>query len=82
MKTKKELNIATDELQEIVEKEYAGVKLQYNEVYYLDYIMDENTGLINSNLLEKYHIKNQMDRNIKVMKNAYHIAKGSADSLL
>ena len=61
MKTKKVLtreNIPTEELQEIVETEYPGVKLQYNEVYYLDYIIDENTGLINKDVLEKYYTKN------------------------
>lgn len=81
METKKVLtreNIPTDELQEIVEKVYKGVKLQYNEVYYLDYIVDENTGLINKGVKEKNYTKNQMERNIKALKNAYHIAKGAA----
>ena len=81
METKKVLtreNIPTDELQEIVEKVYKGVKLQYNEVYYLDYIVDEDTGLINKDVKEKNYTKNQMERNIKALKNAYHIAKGSA----
>lgn len=81
METKKVLtreNIPTDELQEIVEKVYKGVKLQYNEVYYLDYIVDEDTGLINKDVKEKNYTKNQMERNIKALKNGYHIAKGSA----
>lgn len=68
-------NIPTDELQEIVETVYKGVKLQYNEVYYLDYIVNEYTGLINKDVEEKNYTKNQMERNIKALKKAYHIAK-------
>ena len=81
METKKVLtrkNDPTDELQGIVEKVYKGVKLQYNEVYYLDYIVDEDTGMIDKNVKEKHYTKNQMDRNLKALKNAYHVAKGSA----
>lgn len=78
METKKVLtreNISIDELQEIVEKVYKGVKLQYNEVYYLDYIVDEDTGLISKDVKEKHYTKNQMERNIKSLKIAYCIAK-------
>lgn len=81
METKKVFtreNTPTDELQTSVEKVYKGVKLQYNEVYYLDYIVDEDTGLINKDVMDKHYTKNQMERNIKALKNAYHIAKGAA----
>lgn len=81
METKKILtreNKPTEELQGIVNKVYRGNNLQYNEVYSLDYIVDENTGLIDKNVKEKHYTKNQMDRNIKAMKSAYHVAKGSA----
>lgn len=81
METKKVLtrkNITTDELYDVVEKVYKGIKLQYNEVFYLDFIVDEETGLISEDLKDKYYTKNQMERNIKALKNAYHIAKGSA----
>lgn len=71
-------NIPTDEMQEIVEKVYKGVKLQYNEVYYLDYIVDEDTGLISKDEKERHYTKNQMERNIKALKNAYNVAKGAA----
>lgn len=74
METKKILtreNIPTDELQNIVEKVYKGIKLQYNEVYYLDYVVDENTGLINKNVKEKHYTKTQMDRNIKEIKQSF-----------
>lgn len=81
METKKILtrdNSTTDELTVVVEKEYKGIKLKYNEFFYLDYSVDENTGLINKETKEKYYTKNQMQRNIKTLKNAYHIAKGAA----
>ena len=71
-------NITTDELSAVVKKEYKGVKLEYNEFYYLDYSVDENTGKINTDSKEKYYTKKQMERNIKALKNAYHIAKGAA----
>lgn len=64
-------NIPTDELQNIVEKMYKGIKLQYNEVYYLDYVVDEGTGFINKNVKEKHYTKTQMDRNIKEMKQSF-----------
>ena len=81
METKKILtrdNSTTDELTVVVEKEYKGIKLKYNEFFYLDYSVDENTGLINKETKEKYYTKNQMQRNTKALKNAYHIAKGAA----
>ncbi len=81
METKKILtrdNSTTDELTVVEEKEYKGIKLKYNEFFYLDYSVDENTGLINKETKEKYYTKNQMQRNIKALKNAYHIAKGAA----
>lgn len=84
METKKVLtreNIPTDELQGIVEKVYKGVKLQYNEVYYLDYIVDEETGMISNDVKEKHYTKSQMERNIKALKNSYNIAKGSASPI-
>ena len=71
-------NSATDELHEVVEKVYKGIQLHYNEVFYLDNSVDENTGLISEEVKDKHYTKNQMERNIKALKNAYHIAKGSA----
>jgi len=81
METKKVLtreDSPTDELQGIVNKVYRGLNLQYNEMYYLDYTVDEETGLISKDVQEKHYTKNQMEQNIKALKNAYHIAKGSA----
>jgi len=53
METKKILtrdNTTTDELYSIVEKVYKGIKLEYNEAFYLDFSVDETTGLINKDL--------------------------------
>lgn len=81
METKKILtreNIPTDELSATVIKSYKGMNLEYTEVFYLDHAVDEETGLIDKSLKDKYYTKNQMDRNMKALKNAYHIEKGSA----
>lgn len=81
METKKVLtreNIPTDELQTTVDIAYKGVTLQYNEAYYLDYIVNDDTGVINKNVQEKHYTKNQMDQNLRALKNAYLVAKGSA----
>ena len=71
-------NTTTDELYAVVEKVYKGIKLEYNEAFYLDYCVDEDTGLINKDLKDRHYTKNQMERNSKALKNAYHIAKGAA----
>lgn len=81
METKKVLtrdNIATDELQAIAEKVYKGVKLTYTEVYYLDYEVNEDTGIINKEKRVKYYTKNQINRNMQALKSAYLVAKGAA----
>ncbi|NMH27998.1 helix-turn-helix domain-containing protein [Flavobacterium silvaticum] len=71
-------NELTYELTEIVERVYKGVHLSYEEFYYLDYEVDEDSGMVNKEKKVKHYTKNQMDRNIKALKNSYHIAKGSA----
>lgn len=81
METKKVLtreNIPTEELTTNVEKLYKGINLEYTEVFYLDYVVDEDTGLINKGMMDKHYTKNQMERNMKALKNAYLIAKGAA----
>jgi DNA-binding transcriptional regulator YiaG len=81
METKKVLtreNIPTEELSAPVTKVYKGIKLEYTEVFYLDNVVDEETGMINKDLKDRHYTKTQMERNIKALKNAYHIAKGSA----
>lgn len=81
METKKVLtrgNVPTDELNSVVEKFYKGTKLKYPEVFYLDYVVDENTGLVSEDIKDKCYTKNQMERNVKALKNAYLISKGVA----
>jgi DNA-binding transcriptional regulator YiaG len=70
-------NTPATELQRVVEKVIKGVKLTYNEVYYLDYDVNEDTGMINKNKSVEHYTKDQTTRNIKAQKSAYHIAKGS-----
>lgn len=71
-------NIPTDELSETVTILHKGIHIEYKEVYYLDFAVDEDTGMENRNVIEKHYTKNQMERNMKALKNAYHIAKGAA----
>lgn len=70
-------NEPTDELQRIVVKEFKGVTFSYTEVYYHDFEVDEDTGMINKNKTVKHYTKDQVDRNMKALKSAYMIAKGS-----
>lgn len=81
METKKILtrnNTLTDEFSATVIKLYKGIKLAYNEVYYLDNVVDEETDIVNKDLVERHYTKTQMERNMKALKNAYHIAMGAA----
>ena len=81
METKKVLtrnNEPSDELHEIVYKTHKGLKLEHEEAYYLDFEVDEETGMIDKTRMVKHYTKNQMERNIKALKNAYYIAKGAA----
>lgn len=80
METKKVLtrqNKPTDEISETVEKVYKGIRLTFTEVFYYDFEVDENTGMV-SDKLNKYYTKNQMERNMKALKNAYLVSKGAA----
>ena len=54
------------------------MKLTYNEVFYLDSEVDEETGVINKNKLVGHYTKDQMNKNLKALKSAYLIAKGAA----
>lgn len=71
-------NKPTIELQESIKKVFKGLELSYLEVYYLDYEVNEDTGFINKNKKVKHYTKNQVSRNMKVLKSAYLIAKGAA----
>lgn len=81
METRKFLtkdNPSTDELSSSVIKTHMGILLEYREVYYLGDAVNEYTGMINKNVKEKHYTKNQMERNLKALNNAYRIAKCSA----
>ena len=71
-------NKSTPELKESIVKKYKGLQLRYEEVYYLDFAVDEDTGNIDKSKKVKFYTKNQMDSNLKALKNAYLIAKGAA----
>ena len=70
-------NTPTDELKRSVEKEFKGVSIAYEEVYYLDYEVDEDTGIINRTKLVPHYTKDQMTRNMKAMRSAYLAARGA-----
>jgi len=70
-------NTPTDELQRSVTKVIKGVELTYKEFYYLDYEVDEETGMIDKKKLVEHYTKDQTTHNIKALKSAYLIAKGS-----
>jgi len=70
-------NKPTDELQRSVATQVKGVKLNYTEVYYLDFEVDEDTGMINTNKQVAHYTKDQVERNMKALKTAYMIAKGA-----
>ncbi|WP_242494553.1 hypothetical protein [Brumimicrobium glaciale] len=81
MKTNKILtreNESTNEITGSVVKFYKGMKLEYPEVYYLDYEVDEDTGIINREKKVKYYTKSQIKRNMRALKNVFYIAKGAA----
>lgn len=71
-------NKPTKEIHETVKKNYKGLELSYIEAYYLDYEVDENTGMINREKQVKHYTKNQVIRNLKALKSAYLVAKGAA----
>lgn len=71
-------NKPTDELQRTVEKRFKGIKLAYKEVYYLDYDVDEDTGIINRQNKVEFYTKSQISRNMRTLKSSYLIARGAA----
>ncbi len=66
------------ELKRRVTKKYNDIKLSYEEVYYLDEEVDENTGMVVQENFVPYYTKDQTSRNLKSLKNAYFIEKGAA----
>jgi len=81
METKKVLtreNEPTYEVSGMAEKNFKGIDLNYPEVYYLDFDVNEETGMVSKKQRVKHYTKNQIERNLKALKNAYLIAKGAA----
>ena len=74
-------NTPTDELQRTVQKVINNVKLSFTEFYYLDFDVDEETGMIDKQNLVEHYTKDQTIRNLKAQKSAYHIAKGAASPM-
>ena len=68
-------NHPIDQLQRSVNMIYKGVNLTFNELYYLDSEVDEETGVINKEKQVRHYTKEQMNRNLKALKSAYFIAK-------
>lgn len=71
-------NELTVELRKTEKKIYKNLELSYEEVYYLDYEVNEDTGMINKNKKVKHYTKDQVIRNMKALKSAYMISKGAA----
>jgi DNA-binding transcriptional regulator YiaG len=70
-------NKPTGELKRSVEKIFKGTKLTFIEAYYLDCEVDEDTGIINKEKRVRHYTKDQLSRNMKVLKSAYLISKGA-----
>jgi len=68
-------NKPTDELQRTVEEIHNGFKLVYTEVYYLDYEVNEDTGMINRQNLVEFYTRSQVSRNLKTLNSSYLFAK-------
>jgi hypothetical protein len=80
MKTNKILTRENESINEItgsVVKFYKGIKLEYPEVYYLDYEVDEDTGIINREKKVKYYTKSQIKRNNESIKECFLYCKRS-----
>ncbi|WP_421920420.1 hypothetical protein [Marinifilum sp.] len=71
-------NTLTEEVKAIKTTNFNGIEFSYEEVYYLDYDVDENTGMINKEKLAKFYKSSQVQQNTKAMKSAYEVAKRKA----
>jgi DNA-binding transcriptional regulator YiaG len=66
------------EVQAIVEKKHKGIQLAFTAAYYLDFEADDESGMIDKSKMIMHYTKNQMERNMKALKNAFRIAKRAA----
>ena len=60
-----------NELHEKVTKRFKGIDIIFEEACYLDYEVNEETGLINKEKKVPHYTKEQTTKNMKALKNAY-----------
>jgi hypothetical protein len=65
----------TETIKEQRTKTYKGVTYTYEEWYHKDFHVDENTGIIDYQKLEKNYTIDQLDHCLKASKEAYYKAK-------
>ena len=58
------------ELSRFAKRMFKNLEISYEEVYHLDYEVDEDTGMINKNKKVKRYTKDQQTRNMKAFKDA------------
>ena len=69
------MNDMEKELNRKVTKLFNGVNVVYEEVYYLDHDVDDETGIIDKEKLVPYYTKDQVNRNMKALKLTYSNSK-------
>jgi hypothetical protein len=77
MKNSNSLTFDKEPIKEItkrVERFLKGVEFTYIESYYLDYDVDENTGMINKDNKVPYYTSNQVESNLISLRKAYNSA--------
>jgi len=62
----------TNELHEHVNSEFKGVLVEYTQLYYLDYAVDDKTYIVDRSRKEKFYTEGQVSKNLKAFKNAYY----------
>lgn len=69
-------NLLVEEQKEAVKRLIQGAEVNYEEVYYLDDEVDENTGIINRGKKVKHYTKEQVNRNLEAIKKSYLLTIG------
>jgi DNA-binding transcriptional regulator YiaG len=59
-------------------KKHKGIQLAFTAAYYLDFEADDESGMIDKSKMIMHYTKNQVERYLKALKNAYLFAKGAA----
>lgn len=65
-----------EEQTETMCKLFKGIEFKYEETYYLDDEVNENTGKINKGTKVKHYTKEQVQRNLEALKSSYLLATG------